>query len=60
MDKYGIFGLHPRAVDRVYAATVTCELLGMKRARICGAIAVSLVFYAVLVAVVITFGLNLE
>ncbi|MDD1745697.1 MAG: small multi-drug export protein [Candidatus Methanoperedens sp.] len=61
MDKYGIFGLFILAPwTGVYAATVTCELLGMKRARICGAIAVSLVFYAVLVAVVITLGLNLE
>ncbi len=59
MDKYGILGLFILTPwIGVYAATVTCELLGMKRMRICGAIAASLVFYAGIVAAIITFGLN--
>ncbi len=59
MDKYGIFGLFVLTPwTGVYAATVTCELLGMKRARISGAIAASLVFYAVITAAIITLGLN--
>jgi len=60
MDKYGIFGLFILAPwTGVYAATVTCELLGMKRARICGAIAASLVFYALIIAVLLTIGTKL-
>ncbi|TRZ91240.1 MAG: hypothetical protein D4R88_02220 [Methanosarcinales archaeon] len=59
MDKYGIFGLFILAPwTGVYAATVTCELLGMKRARICGAIGASLLFYAFMVGLVITFGIT--
>ncbi len=59
MDKYGIFGLFVLAPwTGVYAATVTCELLGMKRTRISGAIAASLAFYAVIVAAITSFGLN--
>ena len=59
MDKYGIFGLFILTPwTGVYAATVTCELLGMNRARIYGTIAVSLGFYALLVAVVITFSIR--
>jgi hypothetical protein len=42
----------------VYAATVTCELLGMKRAKICGAVAASLIFYAVIFALVLTLGIR--
>jgi uncharacterized membrane protein len=60
MNKYGIFGLFvltPWA--GVYAATVTCELLGMKRARISGAIGASLVFYALIIAVLFTIGTDL-
>lgn len=61
MDKYGIFGLFILAPwTGVYAATITCELMGMKRTRICGAIAASLIFYAVIIASIITFGLNPE
>jgi len=57
MDKYGIFGLFILTPwTGVYASTVTCELLGMKRTRICGAIGASLVFYAFMVGLVITFG----
>ena len=60
MDKYGIFGLFILAPwTGVYAATVTCELLGMKRAGICGAIAASLVFYALIIAVLLTIGTKL-
>ncbi|MDP3104382.1 MAG: small multi-drug export protein [Candidatus Methanoperedens sp.] len=61
MDKYGIFGLFILApLTGVYAATVTCEMMGMKRVRICGAIGASLVFYAVIIAAMITIGLNPE
>ncbi len=57
MDKYGIFGLFVLTPwTGVYAVTVTCELLGMKRTRISGAIAASLVFYAVIVAAIITLS----
>jgi len=57
MDKYGIFGLFVITPwIGVYAATVTCELLGMRRERIWGAIAVSLVFYALIIAVLFTIG----
>ena len=60
MDKYGIFGLFILAPwTGVYAATVTCELLGMKRARICAAIAASLVLYALIIAVLLTIGTKL-
>ncbi len=59
MNKYGIFGLFILTPwTGVYAATVTCELLGMKRMRISGAIAASLAFYAVIVAAIIAFGFN--
>lgn len=59
MDKYGIFGLFILTPwIGVYAATVTCELLGMKRMRICGAIAASLIFYAVMFAFVLTLGIR--
>lgn len=59
MDKYGIFGLFILTPwTGVYAATVTCELLGMKRAKICGAIAASLIFYAVIFAFVLTLGIR--
>jgi len=57
MDKYGIFGLFVLTPwTGVYAATVTCELLGMRRERIYGAIAASLVFYALIIAVLLTIG----
>lgn len=57
MDKYGIFGLFVLTPwTGVYAATVTCELLGMKRTRMSGAIAASLAFYAVIVVAIINFG----
>ncbi len=57
MDKYGVFGLFILAPwTGVYAATVTCELLGMKRARICVTIAASLAFYALIVGILITTG----
>ncbi len=60
MDKYGIFGLFILTPwTGVYAATVTCELLGMRRERICGAIVVSLVFYAVMFALVLSLGIKL-
>ena len=60
MDKYGIFGLFVLTPwIGVYAATVTCELLGMKRERTCGAIAASLVFYALIIAVLLTIGAKL-
>ena len=60
MDKYGIFGLFVLApLTGVYAATVTCELLGMRRERICCAIAASLVFYALIIAVLLTIGTKL-
>ncbi len=60
MDKYGIFGLFILTPwTGVYAATVTCELLGMKRARICAAIAASLAFYALIVGVLLTTGTNI-
>ncbi|MDD5614680.1 MAG: small multi-drug export protein [Candidatus Methanoperedens sp.] len=60
MDKYGIFGLFILTPwTGVYAATVTCELLGMKRARICATIAASLAFYALIVGVVLTTGTNI-
>lgn len=59
MDKYGIFGLFVLTPwTGVYAATVTCELLGMNRARICGAIAASLIFYAIIFAFVLTLGIR--
>lgn len=59
MDKYGIFGLFILTPwTGVYAATVTCELLGMKRAKICGAVAASLIFYAVIFALVLTLGIR--
>ena len=59
MDKYGIFGLFVLTPwTGVYAATVTCELLGMKRARICATIAASLLFYAIMVGLVITYGIK--
>ena len=59
MNKYGIFGLFILTPwTGVYAATVTCELLGMKRTRICGAIAASLIFYAVIFALVLTLGIR--
>lgn len=59
MDKYGIFGLFILTPwTGVYAATVTCELLGMKRTRICGAIATSLIFYAAIFALVLTMGIR--
>lgn len=52
MDKYGIFGLFILAPwTGVYAATVTCELMGMKRTKICIAIAASLIFYAFMLAI---------
>ncbi len=57
MDKHGAIGLFiltPWA--GVYAATITCEILGMRRSRISAAIAASLMFYAVILALVITFG----
>lgn len=60
MNKYGIFGLFVLTPwTGVYAATVTCELLGMKRARVSGAIAASLVFYALIIAVLLTIGTKL-
>lgn len=60
MDKYGIFGLFILTPwTGVYAATVTCELLGMKRARICATIAASLAFYALIVGMLLTTGTTL-
>ncbi len=59
MDKYGILGLFILTPwIGVYAATITCELLSMQRSRICAAIAASLIFYAVILAIAITFGLK--
>ncbi len=59
MDKYGVFGLFILTPwTGVYAATVTCELLGMKRARICTVVAASLIFYALLVALALTFSFH--
>ncbi|MDO9099028.1 MAG: small multi-drug export protein [Candidatus Methanoperedens sp.] len=60
MDKYGVFGLFILTPwIGVYAATVTCELSGMRRSRICAAVASSLVFYAVIVASAFTMGIRL-
>lgn len=59
MDKYGVPGLFILTPwIGVYAATITCELLGMRRSSICAAVAVSLMFYAVILAIAITFGLK--
>ena len=61
MDKYGIAGLLILTPwIGVYAATITSELLGMRRSRICTAIATSLVFYALIIASVITSGINIR
>jgi uncharacterized membrane protein len=61
MDTYGVPGLFILTPwVGVYAATITCELLGMNRSRICAAIATSLIFYAVIVVLVIAFGINLS
>lgn len=60
MDKYGVLGLFILTPwIGVYAATITCELLGMRRSRICGSVAASLILYAVVVALLITLGINL-
>ncbi|MCX9012759.1 MAG: small multi-drug export protein [Candidatus Methanoperedens sp.] len=60
MDKYGIAGIFLLTPwVGVYAATITCELLCMQRARIYIAVAASLVFYAVVMALVITLGIQL-
>ncbi len=60
MDKYGIAGLFLLTPwIGVYAATITCELLSMQRAKIYAAVAASLVFYAVIAALVITLGIRL-
>ncbi|MBU4373777.1 MAG: small multi-drug export protein [Euryarchaeota archaeon] len=59
MDKYGILGLFILTPwIGVYAATITCELLGVQRSRICAAVAASLMFYAVILTIAITFGLK--
>ncbi len=60
MDKYGIAGLFLLTPwIGVYAATITCELLSMQRAKIYAAVAASLIFYAVIAALVITLGIRL-
>jgi uncharacterized membrane protein len=60
MDKYGIAGLFLLTPwIGIYAATITCELLSMQRAKIYAAVAASLVFYAVIVALVLTLGIRL-
>ncbi len=60
MDKYGVLGLFILTPwIGVYAATITCELLGMHRSRICGSVAASLIIYAFVVALLITIGINL-
>jgi uncharacterized membrane protein len=59
MDKYSIAGLFLLTPwIGVYAATITCELLSMQRAKIYAAVAASLVFYAVIAALVITLGIR--
>ncbi len=60
MDKYGIAGLFLLTPwIGVYAATITCELLNIQRTRIYAAVAASLVFYAVVAALVLTLGIRL-
>ncbi len=59
MDKYGIVGLFLLTPwIGVYAATITCELLCMQRAKIYAAVAASLVFYAIIAASVISLGIK--
>jgi uncharacterized membrane protein len=61
MDKYGVPGLFILTPwVGVYAATITCELLGMRRSRIYAAVAVSLMFYAVVLVLVITLGIRIR
>lgn len=61
MDKYGVLGLFILTPwVGVYAATITCELLGMRRSRICTAIAASLMLYAVVLVLVITLGIHIR
>lgn len=60
MDKYGIAGIFLLTPwVGVYAATITCELLSMQRTKIYAAVAASLVFYAVIAALVLTLGIRL-
>jgi uncharacterized membrane protein len=60
MDKYGIAGIFLLTTwVGVYATTITCELLCMQRSKIYAVVAASLVFYAVIAALVITLGIRL-
>lgn len=59
MDKYGVAGLLVLTPwTGVYAAAITCGLLGMQRIKIYASIGASLVVYAAIVTLLITFGMR--
>lgn len=60
MDKYGIAGLFVLTPwIGVYAAAMTCGLLGMQRSKIYASIGASLLIYAAIAALLLAVGIQL-